>query len=93
MNPLVSSLTRPPQPLPRRHRHHLPQVNLRSLNLQIQKVTGVKRRRNTAHHTETNGEENGESFTKNRARGQCVGAGGRVITSKKKNLIEVKVVG
>jgi len=37
-------------------------------------VTGAKRRRNTALHTETNGEENGESCTKNR--GQCVGAGG-----------------
>lgn len=62
MNPLVSSLTRPPQPRPRRHRHrHHRQVNRQNLSHQIQKVTGVKRRRNTALHTETSGEKNGES--------------------------------
>ena len=58
MNPLVSSLTRPPQPRPRRHRHrHHRQVNPQNLSHQIQKVTGVKRRRNTVLHTETSGEK------------------------------------
>ena len=64
MNPLVSSLIRPPQRLPRHHhlRHHR-QVNRQSPSHQIQKVTGVKRRRNTALRTVTSGEENGESRT------------------------------
>ena len=64
----MSSLTRPPQPLPHHHRHHHHRpVNPQSLNHQIQKVTGVKRRRNTVLHMETNGKENGEACSQQSA--------------------------
>ena len=59
MSPLESSLTRPPLPRPHRRRHHHRQVNCRRQKRQIPKATGVKRRLNTAPHTETDESENG----------------------------------
>ena len=59
MSPLVFSLTRPPLPRPHRRRHLHRQVSCQRQRRPIPKATGVKRRLNTAPHTETDESENG----------------------------------
>ena len=59
MSPLESSPTRPPLPRPHRRRHLHRQVSCQRRRRPIPKATGVKRRLNTAPHTETDESENG----------------------------------